>query len=977
MKRFTSFSVFIGIIIILSAYDSYPQVNKKGRNDGTRTSDNKILNTNRSLSRIDEQVEQDDPRNLLSTQRAKFKTIQNGAIKSVGKARFGSDWLTEFRSITTYQNSLKIKYGYQDFDNSGQLSFFYYRTYFYNADNKIAKVVEHLFKRVAYYSYDLNGKLTEILVQTYEGSNLNKTQYTYDVNGYLVEAIIQLWNLTQWVNHSKYIYTNDNNGFLIERTEMRWNGSIWSNSRKTTYLNNAAGFPLTAVNQNWQSTHWVNSSKYEYQRTASNLVSESIFYVWISSNSIWEPRIKYNYTYNSLDEPLLMLGYSWSGWAWINDYREDFEIKQDAAIMVLRPANKEQYISTFTINWLAVGTNSIDIQFSSNSGNDWITIATNLPDTGNYNLTYSLGSVNYMYMNSCKVRVRSSLNPSVYDDNYGLFSVLSENIPAGPQYYFDANKLKLPIDNRGVIADVYISPYNSGGTYDDIQFLFSSGFYLSGITNDALWGNGVLTSSLILDYRAGRVGIYENPNIYGGSSSSIPFGIVWSIWNEAVQLGASFYDGNNDGIYNPIDLNSNGIWDPNEDRPDFISDRTAWCVYNDGVPSILRRFNSVSPQGIEVQQSLFASGSQSTYANNMVFLRYRITNKGTVAPKFNDVYFSLVLDSDLGESSDDLVGCDTTISSGYTYQKTSDVLYGGNPPTFLVKLLQGPHSYIPGVTFIDNNFNQIYDDGIDTPLDTAYQKNGPYIGTKILPGAMNLPLTSFTHYMYSQPSHGSPGTVFELRNYMLGGRDRNGAPLNVCTWAFGNGSQLANCNQINSMFMYSGDPVTSNGWLNIYPTDQVMMLNTGPFTLEINKPVDIIAAYVVGRGTNPLNSLTIARQIASAAQSYYDMNFTNLPSSIRNEGKTEHLKFELTQNYPNPFNPSTSIQYVVNTRKFVTLKVYDVLGRQVGTLVNEEKDPGIYRVEFNTQDYHLASGIYLYRLQAGNYVETKKMVLLK
>ncbi|MCK7528686.1 MAG: T9SS type A sorting domain-containing protein [Ignavibacteriales bacterium] len=57
--------------------------------------------------------------------------------------------------------------------------------------------------------------------------------------------------------------------------------------------------------------------------------------------------------------------------------------------------------------------------------------------------------------------------------------------------------------------------------------------------------------------------------------------------------------------------------------------------------------------------------------------------------------------------------------------------------------------------------------------------------------------------------------------------------------------------------------------------------------------------------------------------------------------------------------------------------MYDILGNEVATLVNEEKEPGIYRAEFNTQDYQLASGIYIYRIQSGKFVETKKMVLMK
>jgi hypothetical protein len=89
-------------------------------------------------------------------------------------------------------------------------------------------------------------------------------------------------------------------------------------------------------------------------------------------------------------------------------------------------------------------------------------------------------------------------------------------------------------------------------------------------------------------------------------------------------------------------------------------------------------------------------------------------------------------------------------------------------------------------------------------------------------------------------------------------------------------------------------------------------------------------------------------------------------------------KFSLEQNYPNPFNPSTKIQYAVGNRQFVQLKVYDILGNEVATLVNKEKEPGYYEVDFNVgQTISLSSGVYFYRLQAGDFVETKKMILLR
>lgn len=87
------------------------------------------------------------------------------------------------------------------------------------------------------------------------------------------------------------------------------------------------------------------------------------------------------------------------------------------------------------------------------------------------------------------------------------------------------------------------------------------------------------------------------------------------------------------------------------------------------------------------------------------------------------------------------------------------------------------------------------------------------------------------------------------------------------------------------------------------------------------------------------------------------------------------VHFNLAQNYPNPLNPTTTINYSISQGSFVTIKVYDVLGREVATIVNENKPVGNYNVEFNANK--LASGIYFYRLQSGLFSETKKFMLLK
>jgi hypothetical protein len=108
-------------------------------------------------------------------------------------------------------------------------------------------------------------------------------------------------------------------------------------------------------------------------------------------------------------------------------------------------------------------------------------------------------------------------------------------------------------------------------------------------------------------------------------------------------------------------------------------------------------------------------------------------------------------------------------------------------------------------------------------------------------------------------------------------------------------------------------------------------------------------------------------------------------TSIKNNKIILPTSIKLYQNYPNPFNPTTTIQYTLPLARsplqggarggLVTLKVYDILGREIATLVNEEQKAGNYKVEFNGAN--LSSGVYFYQLRAGNYTATKKLLLLK
>ena len=454
----------------------------------------------------------------------------------------------------------------------------------------------------------------------------------------------------------------------------------------------------------------------------------------------------------------------------------------------------------------------------------------------------------------------------------------------GDAYRMDINNLNIPINRVGTIADVNIPPDGTLGRFGVGTFLFSGGFFMSGYTNGSLWAFGQASASLVENMTPGTVA--SGPNdpdavMYVLDREDPAFGQSWIDWKTAVdKFDADFYDGDGDGQYTPVDKIGpdgqplNNQWDLWEDHPDLLGDKTAWCVYTDGQLGAQRtRFAGVNPQGIEVRQTVFAFASKGALGNIM-FIRYRLKNTGLVAERLDSVIFGVWSDPDIGtDFENDLVGIDIPRNAGFTYNENGvDPAYGAAQPCFMIDFFSGPQSYIAGETYIDNNGNNVYDDGTDTPLDTAYSFRGNFLGVKTFPGARNLDVSSFVHYVQSDPLRGDPNDEFEARNYM-NGRLKLGEVFDPCgtdPWGAVIG---VDCSTLDPRFWYSGDPVTTTGWLSRTGTDQRQMTNVGPITLNKDEEIEIIVAYLIGQGTDAINSITKAREIDDGAQFIFDGNF--------------------------------------------------------------------------------------------------------
>jgi len=397
--------------------------------------------------------------------------------------------------------------------------------------------------------------------------------------------------------------------------------------------------------------------------------------------------------------------------------------------------------------------------------------------------------------------------------------------------------------------------------------------------------------------------------------------------------GAPFNDINHDGIYTP------GIDNP------YIGDETMWCVSNDLDPSRTTFLYGSMPMGLEVQTLVYAF-NQSGSLGNTVFKKYKIINKGQKT--IEDMRLAYFEDDDLGDGNDDYSGCDIGLNLGYTHNGTAnDLIYGSAPPAVGHMFVQGP--IVPG-----------------GPSDSAY------FNDEWRPGFRNLPMTSFIFYIngssiYQDPTLGDPQGGKAMYNYMTG---KN--------W---DGSQYIDPNTGEpTLFALSGDPVAQTGWREgsggwiggPYPGDRRSIISAGPFTMAPGDTQEVVAAIFLAQGTSTIQSVAALKESALEIQNYYGAYTI---TGVKDAADNKDEGFELMQNYPNPFNPITNIVYKIPKSSLVTLKIYDVLGNEVATLVNEEKPAGFFSVKFDGSSF--PSGVYFYKISAGNYSDVKKLILLK
>lgn len=507
-----------------------------------------------------------------------------------------------------------------------------------------------------------------------------------------------------------------------------------------------------------------------------------------------------------------------------------------------------------------------------------------------------------------------------------------------PQYTFGGNNINTWIWNSGIFNQLKGATTNAAG----FEWPTGSGktaYFTTGLTTAAYVNGAVRMASA--SYTGELLpGFCVNGNYQYDSRFKLyrvdvdrPLDSDWVKWKDMVPFGAPFTDINNNGTYEPT-IDKPGIKDAKQ---------TLFICMTDANPNshtIAEGFGGGSiPLGAEYHFTVWSYNS-GVYAD-MLFFKWIVINKSQSS--WDSTIFSLVSDPDLGFVDDDYIGCDTARNLAFCYNEDNeDLMYGLNPPACGTLFLNcsGSNSKMTSSVYTNNS-----------------SQGNPFCET-------------------------DPGNITEAYNFMKGFK-KDGTP-----WVIPG----TNPPQV-TKYCYTGDVETGNGWTEytgkiancggslvgqlispVPPGDRRQLLNFNPNPGRINPgdSIVIMAAQIIARGTNHKNSVTLLKNMADAAKNLCQNGFVIGVNPVSSEVP---LKYNLYQNYPNPFNPVTNIKFDIVNAGEVTVKIYDAVGREVTTLLNERLVPGSYSVDWNAGSF--SSGVYFYNIKINGYSNTKKMVLLK
>ncbi len=665
-----------------------------------------------------------------------------------------------------------------------------------------------------------------------------------------------------------------------------------------------------------------------------------------------------------------------------------FSIIQPSVTVISPNGGEGWQIGTVqNIIWSSSSVDNVKIEYTTNNGSSWNTIIGSTLSDGTYEWT-----IPNTPSEQCKVKISDTANPDIFDESNSTFSIISSVLFA----LIQADSIWIDTDYDGLELGLVdgSGSYFSGGTITNYEWYVNNEFITNGVTPTLELTTGTSIVKLIV-YT--NTGLSASDSIYI-SVYSAKLSTGGAILSGVSQFENSFYITSMDnGVYRIdstgtilqsyltggsiqsslcISAQTSWMYVGSSDTRLYCFDTNLNSLWDKGLGGVVNNAASVNYNG-----EIVYAGANDTNTN-LGFLKSLVAANGD--PKWNFQADGTILSSpvvmEIVDSNNvvlrTIIYFGTSKGTVYAIDDLGDSynLFWSETTNPDSAFVSSPAISEEGMLYIGSKNGYLYRFNWDGNYQSGWRKytGGSIVSSPIIDENNIVYISSASGYVYGFDKdftfNSDPVKIF-YQNVGINGTAGIGP----------GGSLLVGCDNgsffsldknvsgtdmpINWYFQASSSIlaptlITDNGIVYIGATngDVFIMrdLNLGNKTLTLSN-----YEWPTFKGNNQRSKVVRLISGVSAVE----------------DKESIILSYELYQNYPNPFNPQTTIKYQIPELSLVALKVFDVLGSEVVTLVNEEKQTGTYEVEFDATG--LPSGVYFYQIKAGNYIETKKMLLLQ
>lgn len=943
----------------------------------------------------------------------------------------GSAWVLAHRHTYAYDGKNMIEDIRENWDGSA-LVLAQKNTYTYDGKKMIENLSQMwngswVNEQKNTYTFDENDNRIEALYQIWyisDWANKSRNLYQYDGKK-ITEDLSQSWGASDWDNKSKKTFTYNENKEMIEYLSQDWIGSDWVNKSKNTYAYDVYNNKIEDFFQLWIGSDWVIQRKHTYAYDVNNNKIEDLSEQWNGSD--WVNIERDIYRYSSAPE----ITKPTKGDTWISGQEDTIKWVGGIEGELIKIKYSSDGGSNFEL--IVTGISVKDSMYIWDIPDDLFSTKSIIRIERNENIAILAESKNFKIKPYIITKLDDDGNYIPYDSTY-WWGFSNNETDVWPQTYwqnFDytgidpiTNKIYCPYQGDGVFAEAspsdhpdwmsFVGAFGVQACYFDI----SRGFY---------------SPKALLLWKA-KKGNWLGSCFGLAISNALAFEKkkkFSTVYPDFPDINTPILVNSDANVVKTInELFTHQFGNPHEANLDSLLEKTPHETLND-----LK--NLLKEDDVKIRTLSFLSNDPDDPGGHAI-VGYKIERDEEIDHIFYIYVYDnaipdamdarVIIDTSANEGRG-------SWSTEYAWQDWGGDKYlflEDTASTFFVKPVLPKKANRKSPFNIRANDLQIFTSALMTPLITDGQGNQTGIGSS----GMVIDIPGSYPLIKRNGSSGPPYGYYLIKdNYSI---IMNNFEVDTINVFFLTGNKLfeyerygATQTQTDRLFFDGGITVTNPDSeqkrvkllniisdttsadeklfllrsLNLSQNDSVKIINTDNNNLDLisygsqkDYQIELNYASTTGFGRFLNDEITLAQntthKLVPNWGDYADLMLTiyvdegnngtiddtleiqNQVTGVREEqGSVLPTEYRLEQNYPNPFNNSTIIRYSILKEGIVTLKIYNAIGEEVTTIVNELKQPGNYEATFSTK--FLTSGVYFYRIQAGEFVDTKKMILLK